>query len=148
MLHLHLIGHVPVARIGRVFEQKPQVYAKHGELVRHTDGVIGQGIGPHFKRRSYVAFKVFGKGGKFGGATDELANTFTGVLSMLGDSLFNFKKRVADADFFDAIKKEFKDLDDFIKENQDTFNDIADAIGFVLTGVPIYFLFFKQKVNS
>jgi len=78
--------------------------------------------------------KVFGKGGKFGGATDELANTFTGVLSMLGDSLFNFKKRVADADFFDAIKKEFKDLDDFIKENQDTFNDIADAIGFVLTG--------------
>ena len=78
--------------------------------------------------------KVFGKGGKFGGATDELATTFTGVLSMLGDSLFNFKKRVADADFFDAIKKEFKDLDDFIKENQDTFNDIADAIGFVLTG--------------
>ena len=78
--------------------------------------------------------KVFGKGGKFGGATDELSRTFTGVLSMLGDSLFNFKKRVADADFFDAIKKEFKDLDDFIKENQDTFNDIADAIGFVLTG--------------
>ena len=78
--------------------------------------------------------KVFGKGGKFGGATDELSKTFTGVLSMLGDSLFNFKKRVADADFFDAIKKEFKDLDDFIKENQDTFNDIADAIGFVLTG--------------
>ena len=78
--------------------------------------------------------RVFGKGGKFGGATDELSKTFTGVLSMLGDSLFNFKKRVADADFFDAIKKEFKDLDDFIKENQDTFNDIADAIGFVLTG--------------
>ena len=78
--------------------------------------------------------KVFGKGGKFGGATDELSKTFTGVLSMLGDSLFNFKKRVADADFFDAIKKEFKDLDEFIKENQDTFNDIADAIGFILTG--------------
>ena len=78
--------------------------------------------------------KVFGKGGKFGNATDELANTFTGTLSMLSDSVFKFQKRVADAEFFSALKKEFKDLDTFIKENEATFNDIADAIGFVLTG--------------
>ena len=78
--------------------------------------------------------KVFGKGGKFGNATDELANTFTGTLSMLSDSVFKFQKRVADADFFAALKKEFKDLDDFIKENEATFNDIADAIGATLTG--------------
>ena len=78
--------------------------------------------------------RVFGKGGKFGNATDELANTFTGTLSMLSDSVFKFQKRVADAEFFSALKKEFKDLDTFIKENEATFNDIADAIGFVLTG--------------
>jgi hypothetical protein len=34
--------------------------------------------------------KVFGKGGKFGGATDELANTFEGTLSMIGDKFFAF----------------------------------------------------------
>ena len=78
--------------------------------------------------------KVFGKGGKFGNATDELANTFTGTLSMLSDSVFKFQKRVADAEFFSALKKEFKDLDTFIKENEATFNDIADAIGATLTG--------------
>ena len=51
--------------------------------------------------------KVFGKGGKFGTATDELANTFTGTLSMLSDSVFKFQKRVADKDFFTSLKKEF-----------------------------------------
>jgi hypothetical protein len=43
--------------------------------------------------------ELFGKDGKFGKATDELANTFTGTLSMLGDKLFNFKKNVANAGF-------------------------------------------------
>ena len=36
--------------------------------------------------------KVFGKGGRFGNATDELAQTFAGTLSMIGDKIFNFKK--------------------------------------------------------
>jgi len=78
--------------------------------------------------------KVFGKGGKFGNATDELANTFTGTLSMLNDSVFKFQKRVADEEFFASLKSEFKDLDKFIKDNEATFNDIADAIGSTLSG--------------
>ena len=36
--------------------------------------------------------KTFGKGGKFGAATDELAKTFEGTLSMIGDKFFNFKR--------------------------------------------------------
>ena len=47
--------------------------------------------------------KVFGKGGKFGSSTDELATTFTGTLSMLGDKLFNFKRNIAGEGFFDAL---------------------------------------------
>ena len=77
--------------------------------------------------------KVFGKGGKFGSATDELSNTFTGTLSMLGDKLFNFKKNVAGAQFFDELKKEFGSLNKFIEENTEDFEAIANAIGFVLT---------------
>ena len=53
---------------------------------------------------------------------------------MLSDSVFKFQKRVADKDFFASLKKEFKDLDGFIKENEATFNDIADAIGGALAG--------------
>ena len=77
--------------------------------------------------------KVFGKGGKFGNATNELSTTFTGTLSMLGDKLFNFKKNVAGAQFFDELKKEFSSLNKFIEENTEDFEAIANAIGFVLT---------------
>ena len=43
--------------------------------------------------------RVFGKGGRFAGATDDLADTLTGTLSMLGDKLFSFQKTVAE-EFF------------------------------------------------
>jgi len=78
--------------------------------------------------------RVFGKDGKFGGATDELANTFTGTLSMLGDKLFNFKKNVANAEFFSSLKGEFKDLNKFIEENADAFETVSQVIGSVLSG--------------
>jgi hypothetical protein len=77
--------------------------------------------------------KVFGKGGRFGKATDELATTFTGTLSMLGDKLFNFKRGVAGEGFFDALKKEFKDLNQFIEDNSAEFEAIGRAISKVLT---------------
>ena len=78
--------------------------------------------------------KVFGKGGKFGNATDELATTFTGTLSMLGDKLFNFKRNIANAQFFETLKEEFKSLDQFIGDNAQAFEDIANVIGKILTG--------------
>ncbi len=62
--------------------------------------------------------KVFGKGGRFGNATSELANTFTGTLSMIGDKLFSFKKDVADAGFFEAFKTEIQVLDMALMENE------------------------------
>ena len=77
--------------------------------------------------------KVFGQGGRFGKATDELANTFTGTLSMLGDKLFNFKRDVAGEGFFDELKKEFKSLNEFIEENSADFEAIGRAISKVLT---------------
>ena len=77
--------------------------------------------------------KVFSKGGRFGKATDELATTFTGTLSMLGDKLFNFKRDVAGEGFFDELKKEFKSLNQFIEENSADFEAIGKAISKVLT---------------
>ena len=40
---------------------------------------------------------VFGRRGRFGKATDELARTFEGTMSMLGDKVFAFKKTLLDA---------------------------------------------------
>jgi hypothetical protein len=36
--------------------------------------------------------RIFGKGGTFGGATDELAKTFEGTLSMIGDKIFQVQR--------------------------------------------------------
>ena len=76
------------------------------------------------------AFKrVFGKGGEFGGATDELAKTFEGTLSMIGDKFFTFKKTILEAGFFPELKKQFGDLDKFLAQNGQTIDSIAIKIG-------------------
>ena len=75
------------------------------------------------------AFKrVFGKGGQFGNATDELANTLTGTLSMLNDKLFSFRRAIAE-DFFKEIKRQFKDLDTTLQDNEATIQKFGRDIG-------------------
>ena len=73
--------------------------------------------------------KVFGKDGRFGNATDELANTFQGTLSMIGDKVFNFKKVLLEAGFFDELKKQFGDLDTFLEDNARDIDRIATSVG-------------------
>jgi len=73
--------------------------------------------------------KVFGKGGRFGKATDELANTFEGTISMLNDKVFSFKKTLLDAGFFAELKNQFGDLDEFLNDNAEQLDMIAETIG-------------------
>jgi len=72
--------------------------------------------------------RVFGKGGRFASATDDLAQTLTGTLSMLGDKFFNFQKVVAEQ-FLVGLKQEFGALDKALEDNEDTINKVARAIG-------------------
>ena len=78
--------------------------------------------------------RVFGKGGQFGQATDELAQTLDGTLSMIGDSFFKFKKDILDAGFFPELKRQFGDLDKFLKDNEDQITETAKLIGENLAG--------------
>jgi len=48
--------------------------------------------------------RIFGKGGKYDGATDELAKTFAGTLSMIGDKVFAFKRVMLEAGFLKNLK--------------------------------------------
>ena len=73
--------------------------------------------------------EVFGKGGRFGNATSELASSFEGVLSMLGDKVFAFRKKIAQSDFFEAFKTQFRLLDQFIEDNSAMFDEFATVIG-------------------
>ena len=72
--------------------------------------------------------KVFGKGGRFAGATNDLANTLEGTLSMIGDKFFNFQKTVAEA-FFVGLKSEFGALDKALEDNEDVIIKVAQTVG-------------------
>ena len=73
--------------------------------------------------------RVFGRGGRFGNSTDELAKTFEGTLSMIGDKIFNFKKVLLEAGFFEELKKQFGDLDKFLADNGKRLDEIATTVG-------------------
>jgi hypothetical protein len=95
--------------------------------------------------------KIFGKGGKYGKATDELAKTFEGTMSMIGDSFFNLKRSILDAGFFEELKIQFQALDNFIKTNEETFNEFARTIGEGLAsavrGTVEVLKFMKENIN-
>ncbi len=73
--------------------------------------------------------RVFGKGGRFENASDELAKTFEGTLSMIGDKIFNFKKVLLEAGFFEELKRQFGDLDKFLADNAEKLDEIATTVG-------------------
>jgi len=75
--------------------------------------------------------KAFGKGGRFDGATDDLAQTFEGTLSMIGDKFFQFQNDV-NATFFNELKSQFKDLDQFFADNEKQIKVFAEQVGSAL----------------
>ena len=72
--------------------------------------------------------EVFGKGGTFGNATNEFANTLEGTLSMLQDKLFKFQKAIADG-FFEQLKIEFNNLNRSLDESDAVINKFGRELG-------------------
>lgn len=75
--------------------------------------------------------KVFGKGGEFGNAANEFADTFTGTLSMLGDKLRRFQEDASES-FFEELKVQLGDLNEFFDENAVTIEEFAETVGAAL----------------
>ena len=96
--------------------------------------------------------EVFGKGGRFGKATDDLAETFTGTLSMIGDKVFNFKKVILEAGLFESLKKEFGALDEFLEQNSKQIDQIAQdigiALGFAVKKVADFVIILKDNMDK
>jgi len=95
--------------------------------------------------------RVFGTGGRFGKATDDLAKTLGGTLSMLGDKIFSFKKTLLDAGFFSQLKRQFGDLDKFLSDNSESIERIAIGFGVTLAkaveGLVNIFKVLKENVD-
>jgi len=73
--------------------------------------------------------RVFGKGGKFGKATEMLADTLEGTLSMISDKVFNFKKRMLEVGAFDSLKIQASALNDKLTEMKPELDALAKLFG-------------------
>tara|TARA_Y100000310_G_C20664895_1_gene806925 strand:- start:298 stop:2172 length:1875 start_codon:yes stop_codon:yes gene_type:complete len=73
--------------------------------------------------------KVFGKGGRFGNATDEFAKTFEGTMSMIQDKVFIFKKEMIEIGFWNELKTQLGDLNKFLSEQEHAMKGLAEVIG-------------------
>ena len=73
--------------------------------------------------------ELFGEGGRFSKATEVLATTFTGTLSMLSDKLFKFKLETNEAGFFDFVKNALVVINRTIETNQKALSDFSTAVG-------------------
>ena len=72
---------------------------------------------------------TFGEGGRFGKATEVLATTFTGTLSMLQDKLFKFKLETNRAGFFDFFKNALVVINKGIEDNATALSNFSKAVG-------------------
>ena len=73
--------------------------------------------------------EVFGENGRFGKATEVLATTFTGTLSMLSDKLFKFKLETNRAGFFDFFKNALVVINRGIEDNSKALTQFSTAVG-------------------
>ena len=74
---------------------------------------------------------TFSGNGRFGKATDELATTLAGTLSMIGDKFFQFKQAINEA-FFAELKVQFGDLNEALENNKSTWMGWGETIGVAL----------------
>ena len=72
--------------------------------------------------------RVFAHNGEFAKTTDELANTLEGTLSMINDKFFNFKRAINEA-FFEELKSQFGDLNEFLDANEEAILGFGRDIG-------------------
>tara|TARA_R100000329_G_scaffold2862_1_gene4300 strand:+ start:389 stop:2329 length:1941 start_codon:yes stop_codon:yes gene_type:complete len=68
---------------------------------------------------------TFGENGRFAKATEVLATTFTGTMSMLGDKLFKFRRDTNQAGFFDFMKQALVDVNKLIENNDELLKKLA-----------------------
>ena len=94
--------------------------------------------------------EIFGKGGRLGNVTDDLAQTFEGTLSMLQDKFLNFQMAINKA-FFAELKKQFGDLNQSLEANEKNIEKFGENIGETLAtslgDAIIVFDFFNEAVK-
>ena len=111
--------------------------SKQGDKVTLTYNKNGQQISKTVKNTTkdiQQAFQEISKD-RFSGGMEAQSKTMTGILSNLSDSWEDFKQRIAEGGGFDKVKEKLQQFADWLSNNQDVIDMVADNIGYVL--VPI-----------
>lgn len=66
---------------------------------------------------------------KFDGGMEALSKTWEGMLSNLGDQWTDFKRKIGEAGIFDKLKGRLRTVLDYLNDNADKVEALAEAIG-------------------
>ena len=72
--------------------------------------------------------EVFSGQGRFANATDDLAQTLEGTLSMINDKFFKFQQSINKA-FFEELKTQFGNLNEALEVNEASIERFGESIG-------------------
>ncbi|RLI99831.1 MAG: hypothetical protein DRP08_06875, partial [Candidatus Aenigmatarchaeota archaeon] len=92
-----------------------------------------------FREAMYRAFTLPRElGGRIAGATQDLARTYKGILSMIEDAWYRFREKVAEAGLFDFVKRSLDSFRESLErmEREGTLDRLAQQISdaFVFAG--------------
>ena len=101
-------------------------YSKDGKQVSKTVKNTAQDI--------QQAFQEISKD-RFSGGMEAQSKTMTGILSNISDTWEQFKQRIAEGGGFDKVKEKLQQFADWLSNNQDVIDMVADNIGYILVPV-------------
>lgn len=86
--------------------------------------------------RKEIALLIDQIGAKYQGASEEYAKTFAGITSNLKDNWTKFLKDIADAGYYDDVKRRLQGLLDFVNRGWESgaFKNVASGISSALIG--------------
>lgn len=95
-----------------------------------------------------VLQETFGTGGKTDGAMDQLAGTFTGSMSMLGDAVFNFQRQISDSGLLGAVTDLVKELTVVTNDGQSFAQMLGGLLTDAVRGLTSAIQFAKENIQA
>lgn len=90
----------------------------------------------------------FGTGGKTDGAMDQLAGTFTGAMSMLGDATFNFQRQIAETGLLGAVTDLVKEFTAITNDGQSFAQTLGGLMTDAVQGLAAAVRFCKDNIQA
>jgi hypothetical protein len=106
------------------------------------------GVSYSAKETADILVRTFGKGGTADGAIEEFAQTTGGVLSMLGDAIFNFQGTIARSGLTDGFEVLTQTLADTLNESRKVAAVLGVVLGQAFKGLAVIIQTLKNNMDT